>query len=225
MEVIRGKITDYNERTQELIIRAPYSNYDRMTLRHYKEVEIGLADGRNITPDQRRKAYALIGEISEWIGELPEFVKRLFKMKFIAEQLEGLQKSIFSLSDCDVTTAREFITYLIDFIIEHEIPTKIPLKTLCEDIEKYVYACLMRKVCAECGKKADLHHFDAIGHGRDRTKIYQIGMKVIPLCREHHSIAHSKGKSIITEDWHLIPVPLTAEIGKVYGLTKKNMGV
>jgi hypothetical protein len=225
MEIITGKITDYNERTGELIIRAPYSNHDRMTLRKYETVEIGLADGRRIDPEQRKKAYALMNEISEWMGEMPEYVKRLFKAKFIVEQLEGLQKNIFSLADCDMTTAREFITYLIDFILEHEIPVKVPLKTLCDDIEKYVYACLMHKRCCECGKKADLHHFDQIGTGRDRTEIYQIGMKVISLCREHHGIAHSKGKSIITDDWHLEPIPLTKEIGKVYGLSKKNLEV
>lgn len=225
MEVIQGKIIEYNERKQGFTIFAPYSNIDRMTKRQYETVEIGLADGRRIDPEQRKKAYALMNEISEWMGELPEYVKRLFKMKFIMEQLEGLQKEVFSLADCDMTTAREFITYLIDFILEHEIPVKMPLKTLCDDIEKYVYSCLIHKRCCECGKKADLHHFDQIGTGNDRTEIYQIGMRVISLCREHHSIAHSKGKSIITEDWHLIPMPLTVDIGKVYGLSKKNLGL
>jgi hypothetical protein len=225
MEVIQGKITEYNERSQELVIRAPYSNYDRMTLRQYSEVEIGLADGRRIDPEQRKKAYALMNEISEWMGELPEYVKRLFKAKFVVEQLEGLHKAIFSLSDCDMTTAREFITFLIDFILEHEIPTKVPLRDLCDDIEKYMYSCLIHKRCAVCGGKADLHHFDAIGAGRDRTEVYQIGMKVIPLCRKHHGEAHNKGRSLITDDWHLIPLPLTKEIGKAYKLTKKNLEV
>lgn len=223
MEVIQGKITEYNERSQELIIRAPYSNYDRMTLRQYGEVEIGLADGRVIRPDQRRKAYALMNEISEWMGEVPEYVKRLFKLKFITEQLEGLQKAIFSLADCDVTTAREFITYLIDFILEHEVPTKVPLRDLCDDIEKYMYSCLMHKRCAVSGEKAELHHFDQVGMGRDRKDIIHIGMLVVPLSAKYHEIAHTEGKSIITDDWHLIPIPLTKEIGKAYGLSKKNL--
>jgi hypothetical protein len=225
MEIIKGKITDYSAQTHEFIIHAPYDNIQRFTKRQYETVEIGLADGRHIDPEQRKKAYALMNEISDWMGEVPEYVKRLFKLKFITEQLEGLQKSIFSLADCDMTTAREFITYLIDFILEHEIPVKVPLVSLCDDIEKYVYSCLMHKRCCECGGKADLHHYDAIGMGNDRDEIYQIGMRVISLCRKHHSEVHTKGRSIITDDWHLVPLPLTVEIGKAYGLTKKNLGL
>ena len=225
MEIIQGKITEYDERRQGFTIFAPYANIDRMTKRQYETVEIGLADGRLIIPEQRMKAHALMNEISEWMGEVPAYVKRLFKLKFITEQLEGLQKQIFSLANCDVTTAREFISYLIDFILEHEIPVKVPLRSLCDDIEKYMYSCLMHKRCANCGIKAELHHFDSIGMGSDRTEVYQIGMPVIPLCRICHSIAHQKGRNILTDDWHLIPLPLTVEIGKKYGLNKKNLGI
>jgi hypothetical protein len=221
MEIVKGKITDIDQ--DGITIFAPYSNIDRAILREYREVQIGLSDGRYISAEQRRKAYALMNEISEWMGELPEFVKRLMKLEFITNRLQSLQKQIFSLADCDMTTAREFITYLIDFILEHDVPTSRPLYELCDDINKYVYACLMTKKCVICGKKADLHHFDAIGMGRNRADVYQIGMRVISLCREHHGIAHTKGRSWITEDMHLIAIPLTAEIGKKYGLTKKNL--
>lgn len=223
MEIIGGKIKDYDERTRELIIIAPYDNVGRLTLRKYDTVEIGLPDSRRISPEQRRKAHALIGEIADWCGELPESMKRLMKMDFIVHRLEGMEQQLFSLSDCDVTTAREFISFLIDFMLENAVPAKVPLVSLCDDIERYIYSCLMHKRCANCGKKADLHHFDAIGMGRDREEIYQIGMPVIPLCRKCHEEAHQKGKGWITEDLHLIAIPLTAEIGKVYKLTKKNL--
>jgi hypothetical protein len=223
MEIANGKITDID--SSGLTIKVPYQNIDRAILRQYSDVQIGLPDGRSISPDQRRKAYALMNEISEWMGEIPEYVKRLMKLEFITTRLQALQKELFSLSNCDVTTAKEFITYLIDFIIEHDVPTSTPLRELCEDISKYVYACLMHKKCAICGKHADLHHFDAIGAGRDRTTVYQIGMLVLPLCREDHSIAHTKGNDWIVKDMLLVPIPLNAEIGKKYGLSKKNLGV
>ncbi|MDU4960172.1 MAG: putative HNHc nuclease [Sporomusaceae bacterium] len=223
MEIARGKITDID--ANGITIYLPYQNVDRAILRQYSEVQVGLPDGRTISPDQRRKAYALMHEIGEWMGELPEFVKRLMKIEFVTTRLQSLQKQIFSLSDCDVTTAREFITFLIDFMVEHEVPSRTPLYELCEDINKYVYACLMRKVCCVCGQKADLHHFDAIGMGRDRDQIYQIGMRVISLCREHHTAAHTKGQSWLIDDLHLVPIALTAEIGKKYKLTKKNLSM
>lgn len=223
MEIITGKIASYDERRGAIIICAPYQNHERLTLRQYQEVEIGLADGRRITPEQRKKAYALMAEIAEWCGDLPEYIKRLMKMEFVVNRLEGLQKQIFSLADCDMTTAREYITFLIDFVLEHEVPVKLPLMTLCDDVEKYIYSCLMHKRCAVCGGKAELHHVDAVGMGRDRKEIYQIGMRVLPLCREHHTEAHTKGIRWVEDVQHLVPLPLTKEIGKVYGLTKKNL--
>ena len=226
MEVINGKITGYDERAGVLYVEAPYTNYNRMALRKYSEVEIGLADGRKITPEQRKKAHALIGEIAEWCGDLPDYVKRLMKMEFVVNRLEGLEKNIFSLADCDVTTAREFITFLIDFILEHEIPVKVPLVSLCEDIEKYVYSCLMHKRCAVSGRKpVDLHHVDKIGMGRNRDTIFQLGMRVLPLHRIYHTEAESTPRDTFLEKYHLVGIPITVEIGKVYGLTKKNLGV
>lgn len=223
MEVISGKITGYDKWTKELTIKAQYEDINRKELRRYDIVEIGLPDARRISPEQRRKAHVLIGEIADWCGELPDSMKRLMKMEFVVNRLEGLEKQLFSLSDCDMTTAREFITYLIDFMLEHAVPAKVPLVSLCYDIERYIYSCLMHKRCANCGKKADLHHFDAIGMGRDRGEVYQIGMPVLPLCRKCHGKAHQKGKSWITDDLHLMALPLTAEIGKKYGLNKKNL--
>ena len=68
-----------------------------------------------------------------------------------------------------------------------------------------------------------MHHFDAIGIGSDRTAVNQIGMRVVPLCRVCHTTAHTKGVRWLTDDMHVIPIPLTVEIGKVYGLSKKNL--
>lgn len=221
MEIIEGRIIGVDERG--LTIAAPYNNVDRLIKRQYEMVQIGLPDGRTISPEQRMKAHALIGEIAEWMGELPEYVKRLMKLEFITKRLQALEKEIFSLSDCDVTTAREFITYLIDFVLAYDIPTKVPLYELCDDIAKYVYACLMHKKCAICGHKADMHHFDAIGMGRDRDTVFQVGMKVISLCRKHHTEIHTKGRTWLTDDMHLQSIPLTVEIGKKYKLTKKNL--
>lgn len=61
--------------------------------------------------------------------------------------------------------------------------------------------------------------------GSDRTTVYQIGYRVISLCRAHHTEAHTKGGAWIADDMHLVPVPLTVEIGKVYKLSKKALGV
>ena len=54
MEIINGKITGADE--HGITIFAPYSDIERLTLRKYDEVQIGLPDGRTISPEQREKA-------------------------------------------------------------------------------------------------------------------------------------------------------------------------
>ena len=52
MEIIGGKIVDVQPGW--ITIRASYDNIDRLLLRQYDEVQIGLEDGRKISPEQRR---------------------------------------------------------------------------------------------------------------------------------------------------------------------------
>ena len=223
MEIVSGNITAINT-DGTITIRAGLPDMSRALLREYNEVQIGLPDGRTISPEQRRKAYALMNEIASWMGDLPEYVKRLMKMGFMVERMQALEKQIFSLSDCDVTTAREFINYLIDFMLEHDVPSSEPLYKLCEDVKRYVYMCLMQKKCVVCGKnRAELHHVTAIGAGNNRRNVYQIGMPVLPLCREHHTESHTIGQKDFIARYHIEPIPLTEEIGKKYKLTKKNL--
>lgn len=220
METVSGKII--NITPEMLTIRAPYQNIERACLRKYSDVLIGLPDGRTITPAQRKKAYVLLTKISEWSGYTPlEVIKEITKLRFLIDH-ESVDK-VFSLSDCDVTTAREYISFLIDLVIENNIPVGQPLAELCEDIGKYIYACLLNKVCAVCGKPAQLHHVDRVGMGRDRHDINHIGMLVLPLCGLHHTECHGMAQEDFNNKYHLVPIKLTAEICKKYHLTNKNL--
>ena len=224
MEIVSGKIVGYDERTGQLKILAPYTNYDRMAKREYESVEIGLPDGRRISPEQRMLAHVLIREVADWCGEMPECMKRLMKMEFIVNRLEGMEKELFSLSDCDMTTAREFITYLIEFIVLHEVPTKKPLAEQCEDIQRFVYFCLMNKRCCITHRRAglELHHVDAVGMGRNRNEITHIGMRALPLGSQFHKEVHNIGNEAFMARYHLEPVKVNEEIAKAYKLGKKE---
>lgn len=184
------------------------------------EVEVIWHDMRRISPEQRRKAYALMGEIAAWSGDTPENVKAALKMDFRLKALESMGKRLFSLSDCDLTTARLFITYLIDFMLENDVPSSRPLAEYADDVERYVYACLIHKKCAVCGRKAELHHADRVGMGRDRREICHIGMQALPLCREHHQEAHQNGDAALLKKYHLDTVAIDERIAKANGLKK-----
>ena len=117
-----------------------------------------------------------------------------------------------------MTTARLFITYLIDFMLENDVPSSRPLAEYADDVERYVYACLIHKKCAVCGRKAELHHVDRVGMGRDRREICHIGMQALPLCREHHHEAHQHGDASLLKKYHLATVAIDERIAKTNGL-------
>ena len=220
MEIIDGQITDITE-DGTLIIKAPYGNIDRYILRKYDGVQIGLTDGRSITPKQRAKAYALLSDISAWVGDYMETVKEQLKLEFMVNRMTALIKHHFSLSDVDETTAREFIIFLTDFALVHGVPTHQPLWEDCPDIERYVYVCAAKKKCAVCGRDGvDLHHFVPIGRGADRTTKPQLGFPCMSLCRQHHLSIHS-GRNEFCRRFHLVPVALDETLAKVYNLPKE----
>jgi hypothetical protein len=221
-----GRVIDIDE-SGVATIKAILPSLYRALDRKYDTVEIILPDGRRISPEQRRKIYALLGEIAEFVdgvrnAETVEDAKNVMKWEFVLKRMESQERKLFSLSDCDMTTAREFITYLIDFIVKNDIPTKISLLEHCEDIGRYIYACMVNKKCCICGKHADLHHVDAIGMGNDRTEVNHIGREALPLCRDHHVHLHEMGNKEFMKQHHLEPIKIDAKIAKIYKLNTKE---
>lgn len=185
-------------------------------------------DSRQISPEQRRKTWALIGEIAAFGGylsagdkeQLNADMKRMFLVKR-ADELTAAAIQRFSLSDVDMTTARLYITFLIDFCIEHGVPTRQPLWELADDIEQYVYQCSVNQVCAVCRRHAGVHHVDAVGMGRNREEINHIGMLHLPLCwgvDGHHQEAHRIGDPAFLEKYHLVAIPIDERIAKIHNL-------
>ena len=185
------------------------------------EVRVFWADNRCISAEQRRKAWALMTEIAAYQGQDKEDVYREQSAAFSIKNFESLQGHLFHLSTATVSEARDFINLLIEIIIEYGIPTKEPLYGLCDDLERYTYACLMNKKCAVCGKKTELHHVDHVSMGYNRKEINHIGMRCLPLCREHHMEAHSIGQTAFDAKYHLEPIPIDEQIARKYGLKRE----
>ena len=219
-DIVLGQITELKE-DGSVIIRAAVPRLDRAINRRYSKVLIAFQDGRSITPEQRKKAYALIGEIADWIGDSPESTKEAMKLEFRLSRMEGMAKKAFSLADVDMATATDFISYLIDFMVENGVPSSVPLYTLADDIGRYAYACLMNKVCCVCGEpNADLHHCTGsrIGMGGDRNKVHHLGRYVMALCRKHHSEIHTTSERAFWESYHLVPEKADKAICRKYRL-------
>lgn len=191
----------------DIIITVPNMQLgDMLTRKHIKKAEIRFDDGRHISIEQRKKAYATIRDISEYTGYLPEEQKEWLKYLHISRTGD----EYFSLSDCSMDLAREFINTILEYAIEEGIPLSEDAIERTDDIGRYLYFCLMHKKCAVCGKPGEIHHEDAIGMGNDRTKVDDSNHKKICLCRLHHTIAHQKGVQAFTEAY------------KVYGIVVKE---
>lgn len=212
---VHGTITAYDGK---LLTIQPDGDISRELLqKSVEDVEIRLNDGRTITNDQRRKAYALIADVARWSGHDPEDAKAWLKFYFRAAGGGDTARGAFSLSDTDITTAREFIDYLITFIFENNVPTKTPLLAQADDIGKYLYRCLEHRKCAICNAPADVHHVDAVGMGRNRQTINHEGLRAIALCRQHHREAHARGQAFY-EYYHVYGIKLDAYLCEKLGL-------
>lgn len=162
-----------------------------------------------------------MSEIADFQGQEKEATYKEQSLAFTDKYLEILQGRLFHLSTATVSEASAFITMLVEIIVENGIPTKEPLYQMCEDVEKYVYACLMNKKCCVCGKKADLHHIDQVGMGYNRETKPQLGARVLPLCRVHHNEYHTLGKTEFESRYHVVPVPMDRRIAGKYNISGK----
>ena len=207
-EVIEIKGIRQSEDGTEMIVLAPERNLlDTILDKRIKMAEMRLDDGRTISVLQRKKAYATIRDMAEWTGYPPEIMKEIMKYEFMIRTGE----EYFSLSNCSVDLAREFISMLIEFSLEHGIQLSDLAINLTDDIGKYLYYCIKHKRCAVCGRLGEIHHVDAIGMGNDRRKVDDSKYLKICLCRGHHTEAHTIGMSAF-EEKH-----------KVYGIVVKEV--
>lgn len=184
------------------------------------EVTVQWHDSRLRSNEQIRKAFALMAEIGAHVGESDREVYEEQRMLFSMKMIDDLNGMMFHLSSATVSEASAFINFLVELIIEHGIETHEPLYKMCEDIRRYVYASLVNKKCAVCGRKADIHHCEgsAVGMGRNRNEMIHVGLELMPLCREHHQECHNIGQKVFNEKYHLVGIIADEMICRKVGL-------
>ncbi|MHA7611903.1 putative HNHc nuclease [Weissella viridescens] len=183
-------------------------------------VDVNLIDKRALSPQQRRKAYAMIRDIAYFVGDSPERLKDDLKMMFCS----AMGETWFSFANADMTTVRLFISFLIELCLEFQIPLRDSGLKRTDDLEVYLLQSMRHRSCVICGKHADIHHIDAIGIGNDITTTDHRGRKMTALCRIHHQLARSMGWQTFSELFHVVGVVPSDEMIKSLGLmTQKRM--
>lgn len=206
-EIVRISKIKEDQNGTELLISIPGKYIKDMVLdKHIRHAEMRFDDGRYISIYQRKKAYATLSDIAKWNGDAPEDVKEIMKY----HQIKRTGCKYFSLSDCTMDTAREYINTLMEFALENGVPLSDLGVDRTDDIGKYLYFCIKHRKCAVCGRKGEIHHVDTIGMGNDRRKVDDSNYRKICLCREHHTIAHQRGMDVFQKMY------------KVYGIVIKQ---
>ena len=237
---IKGYISNYDG--ESLTIVAPFSEKHLLDRQKITECSVRLDDGRTISADQRRKIFALIRDITDWMCapgssqrsraeiEALRQLQLLYLLDYIgnrediAEDVRYqltqlycrlLDIDLFSLSDVDMSTARDFIDWLVEQCVIHGIPCIDTLLNRCEDIGRYLYACTSNRRCAVCGGKADIHHVDSVGSGVDRRKTSHLGKRVQPLCRKHHSEVEQIGQDTFDKKYCMDSIRLDENLCEI----------
>ena len=215
----KGIIKEVREDGKAIIVSD--INVSKFISQNIKECYVEYIDSRPLSNEQRKMCYALINAIADWSGSSTQDIKETFKLEFWASKVETIGDKIFSLSNAPMSLVAEFQRFLINFILENDVPVKRPLLEYVDDVDHYVYMCLIHKKCVVCGKKADLHHIDTIGMGNDRTEVMHEGRESISLCRNHHIEMHTIGKDSFFEKYHIENgIKIDKTIMKIYGLRR-----
>lgn len=201
-----NKVRQSEEGTQLLVSIPRLQLQDLFIDKRIKKAEIRFDDGRTITIEQRKKAYATIRDIAEYTGYLPEEQKEWLKYYHIART--GCE--YFSLSNCNIDTAREFINTILEYAIENGIQLSEMAINRTDDIGRYLYYCIKHKKCCICGRPGEIHHVDTIGMGNNRNRVDDTEYRKMCLCRTHHTIAHQRGMTAFEKMY------------KVYGIVVKQ---
>lgn len=187
-----------------IIIGTELETPELLETQEVKTCEVRFDDGRSISALQRRKAYATIRDIADWCGDYSESVKEILKYDMLSET----GGEYFSLGNCSMSQASEYITYLINFCVKNDVPCRESLLNRCEDIGKYLYTCVAFRRCAICGRRADIHEVEHVGIGNNRNRIKHLGQMVLPICRMHHREVHDIGEDTFENYYHVYPIRL-----------------
>lgn len=166
--------------------------------------QVAINDGRHISPDQRKKAWALINDFASYTGYLPQEMEQLMK----AEYMIRTGADWFSMTDCSMSTAAGFITAMLDWGFANDIPWTLKTWDMIPTDYYLTIQCLRHRKCIICGKSADIDHVTTVGMGNNRNHIDNRGRYFLPLCRIHHTIRHEMGVTSFTDMYHIKPVKL-----------------
>ena len=191
---------------------------------YFNHLPIRVIPVRKLSQAQNGLIHVLLKELGEELGYTLLEAKEVLKERFaIATDILD-----FSTARCDMETANEFISFIIEEALDLGINLYIRAKQdkkyrhileIDKMTERYVIACLRKRTCCICGRKhdeyntVDLHHYDSVSstYGNYENDDGLQG-RYMSLCREHHNLFHSKGKKYFEDLYHIEGVWLNEQL-------------
>lgn len=204
-----GKLTKLtsNQLTIQLDDDAPLFKLSKFASGRQLSTQVDVEDGRTITPDQRKKIWALIHDTADYFGDTTEYWEDRYKA--YTRQIFGYER--YSLSDCSVEVASNMILTILEFCFKQNVPFAWRTWDMLPNDYSLQWFCLRYRKCIICGKHADIAHEYAVGMGRNRHHMSHKDMYFMALCREHHGEQHQIGIWTFLNKYHIKPIKLDKE--------------
>lgn len=181
-------------------------------------IEFNILDGRPLSSDQRKKIRAIIGDIAEYTGY--RYEKKSIDNDEAAKEMKELYmtftgQEMFSLSNCSMTVAREYLEWLLDFCFDNDIGFNMKTWDMLPKDPALIFRCTKKRLCIFCGNHAEIDHtFGLVGIGRNRKSVNNENSYFLPLCHKHHKERHQLGTMTFLNKHHIQPIKLNRQIRK-----------
>lgn len=213
---------------EEIVITLPvekvYPGLKQLIEERLNHYPIKVIPVKRLSKAQNGLIHVLLKQFGEELGWTMQDMKEYQKEQFALSR--DLEK--FSTANCDMEMANDFIAFIIEQALENEINLYVLNKQdnryksilkVDKTTERYVIACLRKRVCCICGKEHNeyneiqLDHYDTVAN---TVGTYEnddgLHGRFLPLCSYHHFEKHSKSLKEFEEKYHIEGVWLNPQL-------------
>lgn len=218
-----------SEITITLAVEKVYPGLKQQLEERLNNFPIKVIPVKKLSKAQNGLIHVLIKQFADELGwtmlDMKEYQKEQFAI--------STDKLDFSTAKCDMETANEFISFIIEQALELGINLYILGKhdkrykhilEIDNITQRYVIACLKKRVCCICGKEHNeyneiqLDHYDTVANTVGTYKNDDgLHGRFLPLCSYHHFEKHSKSLKEFENKYHIEGVYLNPQL--VYELS------
>lgn len=156
-----------------------------------------------ITESHRKKAFALMNEISDHCGYES---KGQFYANVIKPAYNKAHDTDFSLKagECKLDEYDRFLEFVLDIALDVGVQFSQSPKNRFNSTERYLILMIKNRTCCITGTpNADLHHCDCIGMGNNRDEVDNSKIPRMALSREKHQECGQIGQEAFDRKYHV----------------------